>query len=103
MAANEDEEDLLRSVALQNAKSILLARQRAEDALRKQSEWLRITLASIGDPPSVPNLAKALGVSETGNTGTATTLPAIVTPTTAPVTATTKPATATTVTPTTKP
>ena len=49
MAPNEDEEELLRSVALQNAKSILLARQRAEDALRKQSEWLRITLASIGD------------------------------------------------------
>ena len=49
MAANDDEEELLRSVALQNAKSILLARQRAEEALRKQSEWLRITLASIGD------------------------------------------------------
>jgi PAS domain S-box-containing protein len=49
MAVNEDEEELLRSVALQNAKSILLARQHAEDALRKQSEWLRITLASIGD------------------------------------------------------
>ena len=39
----------LRSVALQNAQSILLARRRAEDALRKQSEWLRITLSSIGD------------------------------------------------------
>jgi PAS domain S-box-containing protein len=49
MTANEDEDALLRSVALQNAKSILLARQRAEEALRKQSEWLRITLASIGD------------------------------------------------------
>ena len=49
MAANDDEEELLRSVALQNAQSILLARQQAEEALRKQSEWLRITLASIGD------------------------------------------------------
>lgn len=46
----EDREDkLLRSVALQNARSILLARQRAEDALQKQSDWLRITLSSIGD------------------------------------------------------
>ena len=44
-----DEESLLRSVALQNAKSISLARDRAEDALRKQTEWLRITLGSIGD------------------------------------------------------
>ncbi len=49
MAAEDDEEELLRSVALQNAQSILLARQRAEEALQKQSEWLRITLASIGD------------------------------------------------------
>jgi PAS domain S-box-containing protein len=30
-------------------QSILLARRRAEEALRKQSEWLRITLSSIGD------------------------------------------------------
>ncbi|MDB5351018.1 MAG: luxQ 2, partial [Planctomycetota bacterium] len=45
----EEEEELLRSVALQNARSILLARDRAEEALRAQSEWLRITLASIGD------------------------------------------------------
>ena len=49
MAADDDEEERLRSVALQNAQSILAARQRAEEALRKQSEWLRITLASIGD------------------------------------------------------
>ncbi len=47
MAPNEEES--LRSVALQNAQSIHLARQRAEDAFRNQSEWLRITLASIGD------------------------------------------------------
>ena len=49
MAADDDEDKLLRTVALQNAKSILQARQQAEEALRKQSEWLRITLASIGD------------------------------------------------------
>ncbi|MBY0231001.1 MAG: PAS domain S-box protein [Gemmataceae bacterium] len=45
----QDEEDLLRSVALRNARSIQEARQQAEEALRRQSEWLRITLASIGD------------------------------------------------------
>ncbi|HEV3259114.1 MAG TPA: PAS domain S-box protein [Gemmataceae bacterium] len=49
MAAKDDEEDRLRSVALQNAQSILVARRRAEEELRKQSEWLRITLSSIGD------------------------------------------------------
>lgn len=49
MAANDDEEGRLRSVALENAQSILRARRRAEEALRKQSEWLRITLSSIGD------------------------------------------------------
>ena len=49
MSAGDGEEELLRSVALQNARSILQARQRAEEALAQQSEWLRITLASIGD------------------------------------------------------
>src|SRR5215210_4013729 len=49
MAAEDNEEERLRSVALQNAQSILLARRRAEEDLRKQSEWLRVTLASIGD------------------------------------------------------
>ncbi len=49
MAPRDDEEEMLRSVGLQNAQSILLARRRAEEALRKQSEWLRIALASIGD------------------------------------------------------
>jgi len=49
MAETKDEEERLRLVALQNAQSILAARRRAEEALRKQSEWLRITLASIGD------------------------------------------------------
>jgi PAS domain S-box-containing protein len=37
---NDNEEELLRSVALQNAKSILQARQRAEDALREAKESL---------------------------------------------------------------
>jgi PAS domain S-box-containing protein len=49
MESRDQEENLLRSVALQNATSIMLARQRAEEALEKQSEWLRITLSSIGD------------------------------------------------------
>ena len=49
MSTGDDEDDLLRSVALQNARSILLARQRTEETLQKQSEWLRITLSSIGD------------------------------------------------------
>lgn len=49
MAQNDDEEERLRAVALQNAQSILVARQHAEEALRKHSEWLRITLSSIGD------------------------------------------------------
>jgi PAS domain S-box-containing protein len=49
MATEDNEEGRLRSVALQNAQSILLARRRAEEALRKQSEWLRVTLSSIGD------------------------------------------------------
>ena len=49
MTADSDEEAGLRDVALQNAQSILVARRRAEEELRQQSEWLRITLASIGD------------------------------------------------------
>jgi PAS domain S-box-containing protein len=49
MATIDREEERLRSVALQNAQSILLARRREEEALQRQSEWLRITLASIGD------------------------------------------------------
>ncbi len=49
MGDERDEEARLREVALKNAHSILVARRRAEDALREQSQWLRITLASIGD------------------------------------------------------
>jgi PAS domain S-box-containing protein len=44
---NEDEQ--IRSVALKNAHSVLQARRRAEEALRRQSDWLQVTLASIGD------------------------------------------------------
>jgi PAS domain S-box-containing protein len=47
--AFDDEEERLRSVALQNANAILLARQRAERELAAERERLRITLASIGD------------------------------------------------------
>jgi PAS domain S-box-containing protein len=49
MTVDDDDEKLLRTVALQNPTAILQARQQAEDALRNQSEWLRNTLASIGD------------------------------------------------------
>ncbi len=55
MAILDDEEPLLRSVALQNAKSILLARQRAEeelirtkDALRESQERLTAALTAAG-------------------------------------------------------
>jgi PAS domain S-box-containing protein len=49
-AADEPEEQQrLRSVALQNASAILAARQRAERELAAERERLRITLASIGD------------------------------------------------------
>jgi PAS domain S-box-containing protein len=49
MASNDDEERRLRSVALQNANAILLARQQVERELAAERERLRITLASIGD------------------------------------------------------
>ncbi len=49
MAFDEDEERRLRSVALQNANAILLARKRAERDLAAERERLRITLASIGN------------------------------------------------------
>ena len=55
MATLDDEDDLLRSVALQNAHSILLARQRAEEellrtreALRESQERLTAALAAAG-------------------------------------------------------
>jgi len=63
MANEANEEKLMRSVALQNAQSIFLARQRAErelveakealerktEELAQQREWFRVTLSSIGD------------------------------------------------------
>ena len=42
MEQNDDEERLLRSVALQNAKSVLLARQRAEEELVRAKEALEL-------------------------------------------------------------
>jgi PAS domain S-box-containing protein len=49
VAKNDNEDERLRSSALESSRTILLARKRAEEELRKRSEWLRITLASIGD------------------------------------------------------
>jgi PAS domain S-box-containing protein len=49
VSTHDNEEERLRSAALESSRSILLARKRAEEELRKRSEWLRITLASIGD------------------------------------------------------
>ncbi len=43
-----EEDRLLLGVAA-NQAAIVLQRQRAEEALRQQSEWLRVTLGSIGD------------------------------------------------------
>jgi PAS domain S-box-containing protein len=43
----EDEEQLLRSVALQNAKAILLARQRAEQGLLQANEALELKTAEL--------------------------------------------------------
>lgn len=49
MAKEDDEEQRLRAVAMQNAQIIRIARRRAEEALIQKSDWLRVTLASIGD------------------------------------------------------
>jgi hypothetical protein len=49
MAEFDEEEELLRSSALQNARAINVARHRAERELAKEREMLQITLASIGD------------------------------------------------------
>jgi PAS domain S-box-containing protein len=49
MGKRDDEDERLRLVALKNAQSISAARRRAEADLRKQSEWLHVTLSSIGD------------------------------------------------------
>jgi two-component system cell cycle sensor histidine kinase/response regulator CckA len=47
MAKDENEENRLRSVALQNAQSIRLARQQAEEALRESEEQLRDSNAEL--------------------------------------------------------
>jgi PAS domain S-box-containing protein len=47
MEVNEDEEELLRSVALQNARSILLARQRAEQELIRAKEALELRTGEL--------------------------------------------------------
>jgi PAS domain S-box-containing protein len=63
MHLDENEERLLRSVALQNARAVLHARERAErelirtkealeaktEELDQQREWFQVTLSSIGD------------------------------------------------------
>jgi PAS domain S-box-containing protein len=63
MSDGHDDEEAMRSVALQNAQSIFLARQRAErelleakealerrsEELAQQREWFRVALSSIGD------------------------------------------------------
>ena len=63
MGRDDNEEALLRSVALQNARAVFLARERAErelleakrsleqknQELAQQREWFRVTLSSIGD------------------------------------------------------
>jgi PAS domain S-box-containing protein len=49
MASQDDEERRLRSVALQNANTLLTVRQTVDRELAAERERLRITLASIGD------------------------------------------------------
>ena len=68
MPVDDENAEQSRDVAIQNA-SILAARQRAEDTLRKQSDWLRTTLASIGDAVISTDAASSItfmnGVAET--------------------------------------
>jgi PAS domain S-box-containing protein len=49
MTDDRNEDQLLRSVALQNAAAVLAARRRVEEELAAERERLRVTLASIGD------------------------------------------------------
>ncbi len=49
MHPDEDEEKLLRSVALQNSQAVLLARERAERELRESNERISNILESISD------------------------------------------------------
>ena len=47
MASNEGEEPLLRAVAMQNARTVLMAQQRAEEALRQSEERYRSLTQAI--------------------------------------------------------
>src|ERR1700720_4159499 len=49
MILDDDEEKLLRSVALQNAQAVFLARERAERELRESNERITNILESISD------------------------------------------------------
>ncbi|HYH82536.1 MAG TPA: ATP-binding protein [Longimicrobium sp.] len=53
MATNDDEESLLHSVALQNASSILLARQRAEQELVRAKEALEARTGELARSLSI--------------------------------------------------
>jgi PAS domain S-box-containing protein len=49
MTQNDQEQKPLQASASRSAPGIQNAQQLAEEALRKHSEWLRVTLSSIGD------------------------------------------------------
>ncbi len=49
MGVKDDEEERFRPTTIVNSRAILLSRQRAEEELPRQSEWMRVTLASLGD------------------------------------------------------
>ncbi len=49
MAGRDDPEQRLRPAAPTVGGAVPLALRQSEDALRRESEWLRVTLASIGD------------------------------------------------------
>lgn len=59
MAKDGNEQKLLRSVALQNAQSIRLARQQAEEALRESEERLRHSNPELGQRITELQLANA--------------------------------------------
>jgi PAS domain S-box-containing protein len=74
MQLDENEEKLLRSVAVQNARAVLHARERAEreliqtkealeaktEELARQREWFQVTLSSIGDAVITTDLEGAV-------------------------------------------
>jgi hypothetical protein len=68
-----DEEQRLRSVALLNAQSILLARRRAEEELLRAREALRQSQERLTRPSRRPEPAPSAGTStRTSSSGTAT-------------------------------